>query len=99
MKRSHFGWVAAGVLTAGSALATVDQSQELFIAEQGSWSVMQNYYGMDRNVALWQSFQAGTSAPLQSVEMYVDSWTPASTIELRLYEGTGSACPRCCIRR
>jgi hypothetical protein len=81
---------AAIILAAGCVLAgVIDQRQDNVNLSEGSWAVFRNDYGMERNLSLWQSFQAGMSEDFLGVELYWSGFNAGSTIDLCLYDGTG----------
>lgn len=80
----------AVILAAGCGLADgIDQRQEDVNLSEGSWAIFRNEYGLERNVSLWQSFQAGMSGSLRGVELYWSWFGEGATIDLCLYNGTG----------
>ncbi len=82
--------MVATILGAGCGLAgVIDQSQENLNLPEGSWAIFRNDYGMDRNLSLWQSFQAGMSENFLGVELYWTYFPENETIDLCLYSGTG----------
>jgi len=81
---------AAVILAAGCVWAgVIDQHQENVNLSEGSWAIFRNDYGMERNLSLWQSFQAGISGSLLGVELYWSGFSEGQTIDLCLYNGTG----------
>jgi hypothetical protein len=78
------------ILAAGCGLAgVIDQRQENVNLSEGAWAILRNDYGMERNLSLWQSFQAGMSGDFLGVELYWSGFSEGSTIDLCLYDGTG----------
>jgi hypothetical protein len=66
---------------------TVDQSQ--VGGSDPSYPLFQNYYGWDRQVSAWQSFQAGASGFLGGIGMDLYSAQAYGSVDLNIYSGTG----------
>jgi hypothetical protein len=90
-KRSIKTIVAAAIILAAGFVSAgvIDQRQDEVNLSEGAWAVVRNDYAMERNLSLWQSFQAGTSGSLLGVELYWSWFNEGSTVDLCLYDGTG----------